>query len=172
MRRSTSTLIAAGAALACAATAQAGPDVIVADLPSCTHYGPVGTVHAYAVGTTSCNSGDAILNWISGTPDHPVITQNVYRVANGRFTQIGQGWLKHGFCALSGTLCGPCQSTGCDTLGVGCSEAARPGAPGRGATAACGAASHKRFNTVGGLIGYRLITGLTRLLSSDSLFLD
>lgn len=99
-----------------------GPDVIVADLPSVAHYGPVGGIHAYAVGTTSCNLGDAPLNWFSNTNQHPVITQNVYRLANGRFEQIGQGWLKHGFCALSGTLCGPCQSSDCDTLGVGCSD--------------------------------------------------
>ncbi len=100
----------------------AQPDVIVAELPSTVHYGPVGSVHSYAVGTTSCNLGSSILQWVSSNNQHPVITQNVFRLANDRFEMIGQGWLKHGFCALSGTVCGPCASTPCDTLGVGCSD--------------------------------------------------
>ncbi|MFN0057133.1 MAG: immunoglobulin domain-containing protein [Planctomycetota bacterium] len=100
-----------------------GPDVIVGELPSTTKWGNLGTVYAYSVGTTSCNIGDQVLLWISSTNQHPVITQNLFRLANNRFEQIGQGWLKHGFCALSGTVCSPaCQATGCETLGINCSD--------------------------------------------------
>lgn len=99
-----------------------GPDVIVAALPNISNWGTVGGISAYSIGTTSCNIGDAVLAWYSSTNQHPVIAQNMYRLKDGRFEMIGMSWLKHGFCALSGTLCGPCQSTSCATLGIGCSD--------------------------------------------------
>ena len=99
-----------------------GPDVIVGDLPSTVHYGPIGTTHAYAVGTTSCNVGDQNLLWISSTNEHPVIAQNLYRLSNGRFEQVGLSWLKHGFLALTQNLCDTCSGQGGSVLGVGCSD--------------------------------------------------
>lgn len=108
-----------------------GPDVIVGSLPNITKYGTVGGISAYALGTTSCNVGDEILLWcdtnvppLCTNKDHPVIAQNLYRLKDGRFEQIGMSWLKHGFCALAGTLCGACTFTpyGCDALGIGCSD--------------------------------------------------
>lgn len=109
--------IGAGSALA------QGPDVIVGDLPDVTNAGVSGGFAAYGVGTTSCNIGDTPLNWVSNTNDHPVISQNMYRLLNGRFEQIGQAWLKHGFCALQGTVCGTCPNPlNCAALGVGCSD--------------------------------------------------
>jgi hypothetical protein len=79
---------------------------------------------AYAFGTTSCNIGNQPLEWFAQPdPRHPFIPMNAYRYRNGRFEQIGLGWGKHGFAALQGTLCGPCQSSGTSTyLGVGCSD--------------------------------------------------
>ena len=77
------------------------PDVVVWDLQSYANYGPAGGYHAYALGTTSCNQGDVPLLWQSSTNLHPVIGQNMYRWKDGRFEQIGMGWLKHGFFALS-----------------------------------------------------------------------
>ncbi|MEM7260502.1 MAG: hypothetical protein AAF488_00830 [Planctomycetota bacterium] len=101
----------------------AQPDVIVGSLQQVTSYGNVGDTYAYAVGTTSCNVGNQVLQWQSGTNLHPVIGQEMYKLTpDGQFTQIGISWLKHGFCALSQTLCGPCQSTSCPTLGIGCSD--------------------------------------------------
>jgi hypothetical protein len=103
-----------------------GPDVIVGALSDVSKYGTVNGVSAYAIGTTSCNIGDQLLSWIdSGANDslHPVISQNLFRLKNGRFEQIGMSWLKHGWCAVDGNLCGTCQSDGgCDYLGIGCSD--------------------------------------------------
>jgi len=100
-----------------------GPDVIVGDLNGLADYGSVGAISAYAVGTTSCNVGDAELQWIAGNRFHPVIAQNMFRVENGRFEQVGQSWLKHGFTALQQTLCCDCISSGTGSrLGVGCSD--------------------------------------------------
>ncbi|MGA0285488.1 MAG: dockerin type I domain-containing protein [Phycisphaerales bacterium] len=102
--------------------ASVGPDVIVGALPDVSKYGTVAGISAYALGTTSCNIGDEELLWISGTNQHPVIGQNLYRVMDGRIEMVGMSWLKHGFFALSGNLCGSCQSTNGSTLGIGCSD--------------------------------------------------
>ncbi|MBX3359159.1 MAG: hypothetical protein KF745_12120 [Phycisphaeraceae bacterium] len=116
---------AAAAIIASAAgVAMAGPDVIVGELPDLQNYGGSGGKHAYAVGTTSCNIGDQVLDWYSGTNQHPVISQNLYRLMNGRFEQIGQAWLKHGFCSLQGNVCNTCNGdgNGCNGLGTNCSD--------------------------------------------------
>ena len=99
------------------------PDVIVGDLPGITSYGSRGEWYAYSVGTTSCNIGSCWLNWVSNTPEHTVIAQNLFRVKDGRIEQIGQGWLKHGFFALSQELCDTgCIGTNGTHLGVNCSD--------------------------------------------------
>jgi len=103
--------------------ATSGADVIVGDLPAVTTYGTVGALSAYSIGTTSCNIGNVELNWFANNPNHPVIGQNIYRLNDGRFEQIGQSWLKHGFTALQQNLCCSCQSSGTGTrLGRGCSD--------------------------------------------------
>ncbi len=106
-----------------------GPDVIVGDLVGVSNYSSESGIEALAVGTTSCNLGDAELNWISSNNQHPVIGQNFFRHTDmpdgsSRFEQIGQSWLKHGFTALQGTVCcDNCQSSGTGSrLGVGCSD--------------------------------------------------
>jgi len=109
-----------------------GPDVIVGDLHNITSWGSVGGTTAFSVGTTSCNVGDQNLNWTDTNDQnlHPVIGQNLLRYrelpdGTSRFEQIGQAWLKHGFCALQGNICPPCTPAGggCgDELGVGCSD--------------------------------------------------
>jgi hypothetical protein len=119
--------LAAIVALAGAVHAQSpGPDVIVGDLYDPQNYtsgGAINGMRAYAIGTISCNLGNAPLTWISGNNQHPVISQNMYRLLNGRFEQIGQAWLKHGFCALQGTLCSACTPGGsCPALYPGCSD--------------------------------------------------
>ena len=100
------------------------PDVIVGDLVGTMRWGGVGGITAFSVGTTSCNLGSCWLNWISTTAEHPVIGQNMFRLKDGRFEQVGQAWLKHGFTALTGNVC----SSSCvhppngSHLGVNCSD--------------------------------------------------
>ncbi len=125
--------------LAVAEAGTIGPDVTVYDLPGTTNYGVSGGIRGYSVGTTSCNIGDTPLNWCAltnssgcggGTTrvDHPVIGQNIYRLKDGRFDQIGASWLKHGFTSLnqsaSGCGDGSCAAPplGGDQLGVGCTD--------------------------------------------------
>jgi len=118
-------------ALAGRASAQS-PDVIVYDIGvdggniNDIHYwGQFNGIAAYSIATQSCNKGTAVLQWQSGSSvQHPVIGQNMFRLKDGRFEQIGQSWLKHGFCAVNETeaFCGPCNSTPCSTLGIGCAD--------------------------------------------------
>lgn len=102
-----------------------GPDVIVGDMPNLATYSGTSAFPgevAFSVATTSCNIGDERLDWFSNTNRHPVISQNIYRIKDGRLEQLGQSWLKHGFFALSENLCGGCQPTGGNQLGIGCSD--------------------------------------------------
>ena len=99
-----------------------GPDVIVGDLPNTFNWGQSNGMRSYSVATTSCNIGDERLTWIANNNQHPVISQNLYRIKDGRIEQLGQSWLKHGFFALSQSLCGSCQPTNGTSLGIGCSD--------------------------------------------------
>ncbi len=114
-----------------------GPDVTVFTLSDTNNYGTSGGIRGYSVGTTSCNVGDQPLNWcdnVSGCglgttgADHPVIAQNMYRLKNGRFDQIGASWLKHGFVSTNSTAAecgsGTCAQPplGGNQLGVGCTD--------------------------------------------------
>lgn len=133
--------LALAAALPGVAQAQStGPDVTVFDLMDVGNYGAASGVRGYAIGTRSCNIGNQPLNWCdnnggcgSGTTshDHPVIAQNIYRLKDGRFEQLGASWLKHGFLSTnsppSGGACGTGGSCvqpplGQNQLGVGCTD--------------------------------------------------
>ena len=109
-------------------TPSTGPDVIVGDIVinSGSNYTNVGSIDAFSWGTTSCNIGSVNLLWQASNSNHPVIPQNLYRLktADGvaRIEQIGQGWLKHGFTALTQNLCCTCNGSGGSVLGVGCSD--------------------------------------------------
>ncbi|MDG2200079.1 MAG: hypothetical protein P8K80_02740 [Phycisphaerales bacterium] len=100
-----------------------GPDVIVGDLRGVSNYSSVDGIEAFAFGTESCNVGDEVLLWNEGTNQKPVIGQSFYQYKDGRIRMLGQGWLKHGFFALSDNWCG-CGCTGTDgtVLGIGCSD--------------------------------------------------
>ena len=107
----------------------AGPDVICGDINGIQTWGGLAGQASYSLGTTSCNIGTAQLLWQQFTQFHPVMPQNIYRIktVNGasRIEQIGQSWLKHGFCALQQTLCGACTPAGggcASALGIGCSD--------------------------------------------------
>ncbi len=112
------------AAEAPSALTSSGPDVIVGELLGTESFGNnLNGISAFAVGTISCNIGDQRLDWHANSNRHPVIAQNMFRLKNGRFEQIGMSWLKHGFFATSQSLCEVCQDpTDGTQLGVGCSD--------------------------------------------------
>jgi hypothetical protein len=110
-----------------------GPDVIVGDIEDVSQLDPqaVGTQVGLAIGTDSCNNGDQPIDWFAlPQTDHPVVPQNLYRISGGadndeRFEQIGQSWMKHTFEALEESVCGTCNTSGCQTgthLCPGCSD--------------------------------------------------
>lgn len=112
-----------------------GPDVTVISIGSTSNWGASGGIRAYSVGTTSCNIGSQPVAWcdagscLGGTlqsNDHPVIAQNMYRLKDGRFSQIGMSWLKHGWLSTNfpDAACGSCTTPpgGGDQLGVGCTD--------------------------------------------------
>lgn len=100
-----------------------GGDLIVADIQGIRLYGSVGNVSAYSIGTYTCNLGDERVSCVSYTNQHPVIAQNMYRLKDGRFEQIGQSWVVHYFYAVSWSLCTPCYDpTDGSEFGVGCSD--------------------------------------------------
>src|SRR5437588_2824008 len=108
-----------------------GPDVIVAAMEDVDQMGNTATQVGLAIGTDSCNNGDQPVDWFAlPNTDHPVVPQNLYRMSGGednqeRFEQIGQSWMKHTFEALEDTVCGTCDTSGCQTgthLCPGCSD--------------------------------------------------
>ncbi len=140
-------LIAAAAALplCCAApdaraqtvTQTNGPDIIVCSFPDVSNNTPAAVngimYDSFCVGTTSANRGNTPVNWWTGNGEnrHPAISQNIFRYipSQGRFEQLGQGSLKHGFTALQDNDCASpnyfnfgCSATAGTTLGVGCAD--------------------------------------------------
>jgi hypothetical protein len=102
-----------------------GPDVIVGAVTDVLNATSANGVDAVALGTTSCNIGTSVLAWVSGTPAHPVIRQNVYKYevveGAGRFEQISLSWLKHAFAVAPGNLCCTCTGSG-GGMWPGCSD--------------------------------------------------
>lgn len=120
--------ISAIAALAASCgLATAVPDLICGSLDDVNHYtsgGAINGIRAYSVGTTACNKGDVNLNWIDGTPNHPVISATIFRLMDGRLEQLGVTFAKHSFASLQGNACGfGCGPGGTfSALGPGCSD--------------------------------------------------
>lgn len=117
--------LVACAIASCAVAQGTGADVAVGDLPDVLRLGQSGGITAYSIGTYSCNTGTVPLQWNRFTPQHPVIAQNIYRIKDGRFEQIGLGWLKHGYFAEIDSLCSTCiipPGYNGQQLGVGCAD--------------------------------------------------
>ncbi len=83
-----------------------------------------GDTVGFSAATTSWNIGTEQLIWEQSPDwDHPFIVINMYRLKDGRFSHIGQSWIKHGFFALSSSQCTTtCQPTNGTRLGVGCTD--------------------------------------------------
>jgi hypothetical protein len=99
------------------------PDLTLGDLSGPQRFATIEETSAYGIATTSCNIGSCGVNWFHSTPAHPVFTQNLYRLEDGRFEQLGMSWVTHRFFALSQIVC----ETGCiptdgTQLGVHCSS--------------------------------------------------
>ncbi len=106
-----------------------GADMAFASIPNAqnwTNGQAVDGILAYSLADVACNIGTQPLDWFVGpNPRHPVMAQNMYRLLDGRFEQIGQSWLKHGFCAIQQDFCQTCAPACggcCSQLGVGCSD--------------------------------------------------
>ncbi len=104
-----------------------GPDLIVADLTGVQQFGRVGDQVGLAVGTIACNKGDTQVRWAPmPLVEHPVIMQNLYRLKDGRFEQIGQSFAKHIFGVLNRDACGFGCTPGCTGVNAplcpGCSD--------------------------------------------------
>lgn len=101
-----------------------GADAGLCQLIDTRSWGRVGDTHAYSIRTDTWNLGASALVWQEFTPTHPIMAQNLYRYKDGRMEQIGLSWVKHGFCALQFSGCGPCSvQPGClDFLGPGCRD--------------------------------------------------
>ena len=107
-------------------TASVGPDVVPIDIFETIHWGSGldGAIQGYSSGTNACNIGDVPVLWHPFDNQHPVIGQNMFRLENGRFDQIGQSWLKWSFNSGNESFCGTCIDPGeYDLLGVQCSDA-------------------------------------------------
>src|SRR5205814_10643921 len=110
-----------------------GPDVIVGALDSSgvsghtfANYNALGTIDAFSLATYSCNIGNVNVSWQASNNLHPVIGGALYRYklvnGAGRFEQIGIAWLKHGFTALTDSICCTCNGSGGSVLGQGCAD--------------------------------------------------
>ena len=112
--------------------AATGANVVVSNIGSFADPVRDGDVVGYAFGTDACNVGTEPLWWCNEdesycrSDQHPVIAQNLYRLEDGRFEQIGMSWLKHGFASVNrnDSSCGTCVAPphGADQLGVGCAD--------------------------------------------------
>ena len=74
----------------------AGPDVIAGNMADLYQDGAAGTQRGLAVGITTCNAGNVVVNFFAmPSPNHPAVAQDLYRMSGGsgntdRFEQIGQ----------------------------------------------------------------------------------
>ena len=116
--------ITAAAVGLCAGSAFATPDVICGELLDTINHGVIGGVRAYSIGTTACNKGTTPANWIDNSVNHPVISTSLYKIENGRMTQLGVAFVKHSWAALQQNACGfGCGPGGSwQALGPGCSD--------------------------------------------------
>ena len=110
-----------------------GPDVIVGFIGTLGGVSGLQNVtasnglDAFTLSTTACNAGNALIDWIGPTNQHPVIGETAYKYkvvnGSGRFEQIGMSWLKHGFASDITNDCCTCQIPADNQhMGIGCAD--------------------------------------------------
>jgi len=109
------------AALLGMCAAASGQDVFYGDIHDTLNHGNAGTtnptIHAYSLGTKTCNLSSTSLSWINnGTP---AVAFNMFRLADGRLTQIGMSWAKHACCVGNSTDSAVCLGSTCSSSGFG-----------------------------------------------------
>ncbi|HCT46660.1 MAG: hypothetical protein CMJ35_04645 [Phycisphaerae bacterium] len=106
-----------------AGSTAAGPDILVSQITIANNYGIVGDYQAYSFADTTCNIGDAPFTYVDSTNQHPVFTSSIYRLQDGRFEQIGLGFVGHTFFPLQSNACNiGCNPGSPGMLGDGCSN--------------------------------------------------
>jgi hypothetical protein len=83
-------------------------------------------LNALAIETTVCNDGTLEVEWHQPMNEHhPKIGFLIAALRDGRIVQVSnRSYVKHGFFALNGRACGPCEAPTVfgEYLGVGCSD--------------------------------------------------
>lgn len=93
----------------------ATPDFVVSDIQNVQRWGQVGGTIAFSAAIGACNLGDQDAPWADEPGAYPLFVQNLYRMENNRFEQIGMSWAHHNFiCALQTAtdVCGVCTGLG------------------------------------------------------------
>ncbi len=106
-----------------ARVAHAAPDIIVSSIASAgTWTGETGVngLRCYTFGAGFCNLGETPAQWLSGTPNTSAVAHGVFRLAGGRFEQVGVSWVSHERSVGAYNICATCQGAGPTALGVGC----------------------------------------------------
>lgn len=87
-------------------------------------YGTIGGITAYSIATVSCNQGDEWAVWLPNANQHPLVAQNLFRINDGRFEQIGMSWLKHTWCAADffGCAGGGSANGNCSYMTIGIAD--------------------------------------------------
>ena len=117
-------LVGAGAVCGSECSDVVGPDLVSSAIINVKKFGTVDAKTGYSFGFVACNLGSQPLDWDGNSEHHPVMAQNLYRLKNGRFEQIGMSWVKHVYAAGPGDYCCTCDDPGdVHLLGVGCSDA-------------------------------------------------
>ena len=102
-------------------------DAKLAELYQLESFGRIGSFPTGEIGlsmtTTICNIGDCSLPWFAPMNEaHPGVVMHLYRLADGRFEQIGLSGVKHGYFPLGVDGCGNHCTDLPNDLGIGCQD--------------------------------------------------
>jgi hypothetical protein len=78
-----------------------GPDLITGDVFNLTQLGREGSRVGLAMGVAVCNRGNTRVHFVAlPAVDHPALVENLYRLKDDRFEQVGQSWALHDYAPL------------------------------------------------------------------------